>query len=107
MSVILQDRVEAVVLAEVRDMAPVSARQIAEGTGLSESAVRRALTTLEERGHVEADDYQRRGRVWMEADSNPTGAACGATARLSGVCDRSAGMAGTHHDAAGNAWDEP
>lgn len=93
-----------VVLAEVRDMGPVSAAQIAEGTGLSERSVRRALATLEETGHVEADSYQRRGRVWMDADSNPTGEACGATARLTGPCDRGVNHPGDHRDAAGKEW---
>lgn len=54
-----------VVLAEVRDMGPVSARQIADGTGIGESAVRRHLAALEESGLVESDDYQRRARVWL------------------------------------------
>jgi DNA-binding IclR family transcriptional regulator len=54
-----------VILAEVREMGPVSTAQIAEGTGLSESTVRRALLELKETGYVESDSYQRRGRVWM------------------------------------------
>lgn len=98
--------VNDVVLAEVREMGPVSAAQIAEGTGLSESTVRRALSTLEKSGQVEAEDYQRRGRVWLEAeeDDNPTGAACGASARLTGPCDRGMNHPGDHRDAAGNEW---
>lgn len=54
-----------IVLAEVRDMAPVTAAQIAEGTGLSERSVRRSLDTLESTGYVESEAYQRRSRVWM------------------------------------------
>jgi DNA-binding transcriptional ArsR family regulator len=97
-----------VVLAEVRDVGPVSAAQIVEGTGLSESTVRRALSTLEEGQLVESESYRRRGRVWLPAgedeDSNPTGEACAATARLTGPCDRGLGHPGVHHDAAGNEW---
>jgi predicted ArsR family transcriptional regulator len=87
-----------VVLAEVRDMGPVTAAQIAHETGLSEGAVRRALSTLEEMQCVESDSYQRRGRVWLavEQDSNPTGEACGETARLTGPCDRGIGHPGDH-----------
>jgi predicted ArsR family transcriptional regulator len=95
-----------VVLAEVRDMGPVTAAQIAHETGLSESTVRRTLSTLEETGHVESDDYQRRGRVWLatEEDPNPTGEACAAATTLSGPCDRGIGHPGDHRDAAGHEW---
>lgn len=54
-----------VVLAEVRDMGPVSAADIAIQVGLSESSVRRHLAYLEETGLVESDDYQRRARVFL------------------------------------------
>jgi predicted ArsR family transcriptional regulator len=56
-----------VVLAEVRDMAPVTAASIAEATGLSESTVRRHLGALETSGLVESSNYQRRARVYMDA----------------------------------------
>jgi len=56
-----------VVLAEVRDMAPVTVRAIAEATGLSGSTVRRHLATLESTGLVDSDDYQRRARVYLDA----------------------------------------
>lgn len=55
------------VLAEVRDMAPVTVAEIAEETGLSQSTVRRHLARLEEAGLVEWDDYQRRSRVYFDA----------------------------------------
>lgn len=54
-----------VVLAEVRDMAPVTVAQIVAGTGLPESTVRRRLAELEATGYVESDDYQRRARVYV------------------------------------------
>jgi DNA-binding IclR family transcriptional regulator len=55
------------VLAEVRDMAPVTAAEIAEATGLSKSTVRRHLAELESSGLVESDNYQRRSRVYLDA----------------------------------------
>lgn len=55
-----------VVLAEVRDMAPVTVADIAVGTGLSKSTVRRYLAELESCGLVESDDYQRRARVYLD-----------------------------------------
>jgi DNA-binding transcriptional ArsR family regulator len=55
------------VLAEVRDMGPITAAAIAEATGLSQSTVRRHLAELESSGLVESDDYQRRARVYLDA----------------------------------------
>lgn len=54
-----------VVLAEVRDMGPVTAADVARETGISVRDVRRHLAYLEEAGLVESDNYQRRARVWM------------------------------------------
>jgi DNA-binding IclR family transcriptional regulator len=54
-----------VLLDEVREMAPVTAGELARGTGMSERNVRRLLAELEQAGLVESDDYQRRARVWM------------------------------------------
>jgi DNA-binding transcriptional ArsR family regulator len=56
------------VLAEVRDMGPVTAARIADGTGLSISTVRRALALLEDTGYVESENYQRRAHVWIATD---------------------------------------
>lgn len=61
------------VLAEINEMGPVSAAQIAAGTGLSERAVRRALWAAQERGLVECDNYQRRGMVWLRAETDRGG----------------------------------
>jgi predicted ArsR family transcriptional regulator len=44
-----------VVLAEVRDMGPATVAEIAKGTGLSQSTVRRHLVHLETSGLVESD----------------------------------------------------
>ncbi len=55
------------VLAEVRDMGPVTVRDIAVGVGRSESTVRRVLRYLQATEMVESDNYQRRSRVWMAA----------------------------------------
>jgi predicted ArsR family transcriptional regulator len=60
-----------VVLAEVRDMGPVTVAEIVAGIGLSPSTVRRHLADLETSGLVESDDYpragtQRRVRVYMD-----------------------------------------
>jgi predicted ArsR family transcriptional regulator len=55
------------VLAEVRDMGPVTVAEIAAQTGVSESSVRRHLAELESSGLIESDDYQRRARVFMPA----------------------------------------
>lgn len=56
-----------VVLAEVRDMGPVTVAEIAAATGLSASTVRRHLADLESSGLVESDNYQRRARVYLDA----------------------------------------
>lgn len=53
------------VLAEVRDMGPVTVREIATGAGLPEWRVRAALGELKEAGLVESEGYQRRAHVWM------------------------------------------
>lgn len=60
---------QGLVLAEVRDMGPTTAREIATETGLSESTVRRVLRHLEQTGLVESDNYQRRSHVWMATES--------------------------------------
>jgi hypothetical protein len=39
-----------------------------------------------------------------DEDSNPTGEACGARARLTGSCDRGSGHPGNHRDDAGREW---
>lgn len=56
-----------VVLAEVRDVGPVTVAEIAAGTGIAERDVRRHLARLEDTGYVESENYQRRARVWMRA----------------------------------------
>ena len=56
------------VLEEVRTVGPATVTQIAAGTGLSESTVRRALQALERVGRVESDDYHRRSRVYLAAE---------------------------------------
>lgn len=56
------------VLAEVRDCAPVTVTQVASGVGLPESTVRRALTKLEEAGLIESSSYQRRARVFLPTE---------------------------------------
>lgn len=53
------------VLAEVREMQPVTAMDVATGISVCEDTVRRALRQLEADGLVESDDYQQRSRVWM------------------------------------------
>lgn len=55
------------VLVEVREMAPATVAEIAKGTGLSQSTVRRHLAELESEGLVESDNYQRRSRVYFDA----------------------------------------
>jgi predicted ArsR family transcriptional regulator len=59
------------VLAEVRDMGPVTAGAIARATGLSESTVRRHLIELETSQLVESDRYQRRARVYLATPTMP------------------------------------
>lgn len=58
------------VLAEVREIGPVTVKQLVESTGFPESNVRRALHRLEKEGHVVSDNYQRRGRgrVYLTED---------------------------------------
>jgi predicted ArsR family transcriptional regulator len=56
-----------VVLAEIRDMGPATVAEIARGTGLSPSTVRRHLADLESSGLVESSNYQRRARVYLPA----------------------------------------
>jgi predicted ArsR family transcriptional regulator len=55
-----------IVLAEVRDMGPATVAEIAAGTGLSASTVRRHLAELETSELVESSGYQRRARVYMD-----------------------------------------
>jgi predicted ArsR family transcriptional regulator len=57
------------VLAEVRTMGPATVEEIARGTGLSRSTVRRHLSDLVLSGDVVSESYQRRSRVYMEADA--------------------------------------
>lgn len=57
-----------VVLAEVRDMGPVTAGAVARAVGLSESTVRRHLARLESAQLVESDNYQRRARVYLPVE---------------------------------------
>jgi DNA-binding GntR family transcriptional regulator len=58
-----------VVLAEVREMCPVTIADIVAGTGLAITTVRRALARLERDGLVEHSSYQRRARVYMAVDT--------------------------------------
>jgi predicted ArsR family transcriptional regulator len=64
------ETIEAV-LGEVREMGPVTAAEIAESTGLSETSVRGALKRLEQFGAVASDAYypparhSRKGRTYM------------------------------------------
>lgn len=62
----------ALVLAEIREMGPVTVADIASGVGLSQTIVRRHLATLEKAGLVESDNYQRRARIYLAAE--PVGA---------------------------------
>lgn len=54
-----------VVLAEVRDLGPVSVADIVLNTDIPERTVRRCLADLERTELVESDNYQRRARVWL------------------------------------------
>lgn len=60
-----EDDPVGLVLAEVRDMGPVTVAQIARGVGLSATTVRRALSRLEASELIESDNYHRRDRVYM------------------------------------------
>jgi predicted ArsR family transcriptional regulator len=60
-----------IVYIEVCDMGPVSAPQIATGTGLSESAVRRALSRLESAGIIESDRDRHRARTYLPRVDEP------------------------------------
>ncbi len=54
-----------VVLAEVREMGPLSAHEVAVNLGISDDIARRRLRQLEEQGLIESDNHQRGARVWM------------------------------------------
>jgi predicted ArsR family transcriptional regulator len=60
-----------VVLAEVREMGPVTVAEIARGTGVSEPMIRIALHRLQEAGLVESDNYQKKAAVWLASDVEP------------------------------------
>lgn len=53
------------VLAEVREVGPVTVAQIVDGIGVSETTVRTALKRLEKAGLVGSDNYQLPARVWI------------------------------------------
>lgn len=65
------DHTDDIVLAEVREMGPVTVAQIASGIDFSAPIVRVALNRLKEAGLVESDDYQRRESVWLATDIEP------------------------------------
>lgn len=53
------------VLAEVRDMGPITVLNVAGNLGIAESSARRLLKQLEESGLIESDDYQLLARVFI------------------------------------------
>lgn len=46
----------------------------------------------------------RQQETMRDEDTNPTGEACGAEARLTSRCERGIGHPGDHRDEAGNEW---